>query len=113
MTRVLRRLDFCDEGGRAQIKGKVACEISAADEVVATELLFSGFLSALEPPVLAAVCSCLVFTDQRGESKMCKNEELVRAFDKIRGVAERVATVLAESKLNVKKVLRLPTDSVG
>ena len=35
---------------------------------------------------------------------MCKNEELVRAFDKIRGVAERVATVLSESKLNVKKV---------
>lgn len=42
MKRVMRRLDLCDKNDVPTIKGKVACRISASDELVATELLFSG-----------------------------------------------------------------------
>ena len=42
MKRVMRRLEFCDKNDVPTLKGKVACRISAADELVATELLFSG-----------------------------------------------------------------------
>lgn len=42
MKRVMRRLDMCDKNDVPNIKGKVACSISASDELLVTELLFSG-----------------------------------------------------------------------
>jgi ATP-dependent RNA helicase DOB1 len=42
MKRVMRRLELCDKNDVPSLKGKVACRISAADELVLTELLFSG-----------------------------------------------------------------------
>jgi len=42
MKRVMRRLELADKNDVPSIKGKVACRISAADELVTTELLFSG-----------------------------------------------------------------------
>lgn len=42
MKRVMRRLDACDKNDVPSLKGKVACRISAADELLTTELLFSG-----------------------------------------------------------------------
>lgn len=42
MKRVMRRLEMCDKNDVPTLKGKVACRISAADELVTTELLFSG-----------------------------------------------------------------------
>ena len=34
MKRVLRRLGFIDKNDIVQLKGKVACEISACDEII-------------------------------------------------------------------------------
>jgi ATP-dependent RNA helicase DOB1 len=42
MKRVMRRLEMCDKNDVPSLKGKVASRISAADELVTTELLFSG-----------------------------------------------------------------------
>jgi ATP-dependent RNA helicase DOB1 len=42
MKRVMRRLDMCDRNDVINLKGKVACQISASDEILITELLFSG-----------------------------------------------------------------------
>lgn len=42
MMRVLRRLQFISQEGVVQLKGRVACEISSADEVLVTELIFSN-----------------------------------------------------------------------
>jgi ATP-dependent RNA helicase DOB1 len=42
MKRVMRRLDMCDKNDVTNLKGKVACRISAADELLTTELIFSG-----------------------------------------------------------------------
>jgi ATP-dependent RNA helicase DOB1 len=42
MKRVMRRLDMCDKNDVPSLKGKVACSISASDELLVTELLFSG-----------------------------------------------------------------------
>jgi len=48
MKRVMRRLDLCDKNDVPTLKGKVACSISAADELLTTELLFSGLFSNLD-----------------------------------------------------------------
>lgn len=47
MKRVMRRLDLCDKNDVITLKGKVACSISASDEILLTEMLFSGQLSEL------------------------------------------------------------------
>ena len=39
MRRVLRRLEFIDKDGVVQLKGRMACEITSADEILMTETL--------------------------------------------------------------------------
>lgn len=48
MKRVMRRLEMCDKNDVPSLKGKVACRISAADELVTTELIFSGIFNDLD-----------------------------------------------------------------
>ena len=57
-------------------KGKVAAGLSAADELLATELIFSGFFQELNPHQMAAILSCLVYSDTKSEGKPPKSEEL-------------------------------------
>jgi ATP-dependent RNA helicase DOB1 len=50
MKRVMRRLDMVDKNDVPMLKGKVAASLSAADEILTTELIFSGFFQDLSPP---------------------------------------------------------------
>ena len=81
MKRVMRRLDLCDKNDIPSLKGKVACQVSAADELLITELLFSGIFQNLDSNQTAAVCSCLVYTDTKGENKVCKDDKLMQPFN--------------------------------
>jgi len=63
MKRVMRRLDLCEKNDVPTLKGKVSCYISAADELLATELIFSGIFSHLDSNQAAALCSCLIYTE--------------------------------------------------
>ena len=38
MRRVMRRLDMCDKNDVPTLKGKVACTISASDEILVSKL---------------------------------------------------------------------------
>jgi len=82
MKRVMRRLDLCDKNDVPQLRGKVAAQVSAADEILGQELLVSNVLTALGPNEIVALCSCLVFTDTKGDAKMCKEPHLVKPFEK-------------------------------
>ncbi|EPE35389.1 P-loop containing nucleoside triphosphate hydrolase [Glarea lozoyensis ATCC 20868] len=61
---VLRDLDFIDESSRVQLKGKVACEIHSADELVLTELVLDNVLAAYEPAEIVALLSAFVFQEK-------------------------------------------------
>ncbi|POS85673.1 antiviral helicase [Erysiphe pulchra] len=61
---VLKDLDFIDESSRVQLKGKVACEIHSADELVLTELILDNVLAAYEPAEIVAVLSAFVFQEK-------------------------------------------------
>ena len=69
MKRVMRRLEMIDKNDVPLLKGKVAASLSAADEILTTELLFSGFFQELNPVQMAAVLSCLVYSDNKSEGK--------------------------------------------
>ncbi|CAG8959845.1 hypothetical protein HYFRA_00001754 [Hymenoscyphus fraxineus] len=61
---VLRDLSFIDEGSRVELKGKVACEIHSADELVLTELILDNVLAAYEPAEIVALLSAFVFQEK-------------------------------------------------
>ncbi|CCU76706.1 hypothetical protein BGHDH14_bgh06440 [Blumeria hordei DH14] len=61
---VLKDLDFIDDNSRVQLKGKVACEIHSADELVLTELILDNVLAAYEPAEIVALLSAFVFQEK-------------------------------------------------
>ena len=103
MKRVMRRLDMCDKNDVTSLKGKVACRISATDEILATELIFSGIFQNLDATTIAALCSCLIYTDNKSEGKLTKDQTLAQPFNQLQIIAERVATIMAESKIPIDK----------
>ncbi|KUJ09312.1 antiviral helicase [Mollisia scopiformis] len=61
---VLKDLSFIDDNSRVQLKGKVACEIHSADELVLTELILDNVLAAYEPAEIVALLSAFVFQEK-------------------------------------------------
>lgn len=99
MKRVLRRLGLTGEGDVIQLKGRVAAEISTADELLMTELMFNGTFTDLSPEQSVALLSCLVFQEKSDDVSLPK--ELERPFQKMQETARRVANVCSECKLPI------------
>ena len=49
------------------IKGRIACELSSADELLLTEMMFNGVFNELSPEQSAAVLSCFVTDEKSNE----------------------------------------------
>ena len=103
MKRVLRRLDMISEEEIIKVKGKIACEISAANEIIVTELLINGQFQKMEPELIAAVWSWLVFTDSKGEIQEPKNPILADCYSKLIAIVKKVATILVEWKVDINE----------
>ncbi|KAH0556316.1 hypothetical protein GP486_005759 [Trichoglossum hirsutum] len=61
---VLKDLDFIDHQSMVQLKGKVACEIHSADELVLTELILENVLAEYAPEEIVALLSAFVFAEK-------------------------------------------------
>ncbi|GAB7350630.1 hypothetical protein MBLNU459_g1193t1 [Dothideomycetes sp. NU459] len=95
---VLKDLGFIDENSRVELKGKVACEIHSADELVLTELILENVLAEYEPEEIVALLSSFVFqekTDQvptmtpaleRGQATIVKISEKVNHYQTLHQV---------------------------
>jgi ATP-dependent RNA helicase DOB1 len=62
--RVLRRLGYTSESDIIEMKGRVACEISAGDELLLTEMIFNGVFNDLTVEQTVAMLSCFVFSEK-------------------------------------------------
>ena len=111
MRRVLRRLGHVSDEGVIQNKGRVACEVSTADELLVTELIFSGVLNEMTAQGLASLLSCLVVTeggnskDEKGDGACAAAIKTVAMRDSVqrmRDLARRIASVVEEAKLPVE-----------
>lgn len=51
-------------------QGRVACEISSADTLMLTEMIFGGVFTELDPPQMAALLSCFVFEEKATLNKL-------------------------------------------
>jgi antiviral helicase SKI2 len=86
---VLKDLGFIDENSRVELKGKVACEIHSADELVLTELVLENVLSEYEPEEIVALLSCFVF-QEKTESTPNITPALERGIETIIQISEKV-----------------------
>ena len=100
MKRVLRRLGYLDDGDVVQAKGRVACEINSADEILITELIYDGVFIDLSPQQCVALLASIVFQEKDDETVNVR-AEMQPPYNKLKETARRVATVFNECKLPV------------
>ncbi|KAL4617560.1 superkiller viralicidic activity 2-like 2 [Arapaima gigas] len=98
--RVLRRLGFATSSDVIEMKGRVACEISSADELLLTEMVFNGLFNDLTSEQATALLSCFVFQENASELPKL-TEQLAGPLRQMQECAKRIAKVSAEAKLDV------------
>lgn len=98
--RVLRRLGYITSEDVVEVKGKVACEISTADELTLTELMFSGALKDVTVEQMVALLSCFVWQEKLRDAPKPR-EELDLLFYQLQETARRVANLQLECKVQI------------
>lgn len=97
MKRVLKKLGHVDGNGVIQTKGRAACEVNTANELVVVDLIFTGAFNDLSVEQCAALLSCMTF-DERNKSDEDPASGLKPflsgPFFKLREVARNVAKVV-------------------
>jgi ATP-dependent RNA helicase DOB1 len=102
MKRVLRRLGYCSASDVIEIKGRIACELSSADELLLTELTFNGVFNPLNPPQVAAMLSCFVCTEKSNEMPKL-TDSLSGPLRTMQDMARKIAKVSKEAKLELEE----------
>jgi len=105
-ARVLQKLDHVDADLVLKLKGRAACWIAAADELVVTELMFNGVFAKLDHHQLVALCSCFIPCEKSKENEeiheRCVRDALDGAVAALRAAARTVA--------QAQVACRMPTD---
>lgn len=98
--RVLRRLGYCTPSDVIEFKGRVACELSSADELLITEMIFNGIFNNLSTEQSVSLLSTFVCDEKSSEApKMA--EELSGPLRQMQDLARRIAKISAECKLEL------------
>lgn len=98
--RVLRRLAYCTVSDVIELKGRVACELNGADELLMTEMIFNGLFNSLSVPQMTALISCFVCDDKSNEMPK-STEELSGPLRQMQDLARRIAKVSTEANLEL------------
>eukprot|EP00039_Didymoeca_costata_P013795 m.214980 g.214980 ORF g.214980 m.214980 type:complete len:1254 (+) comp15873_c0_seq10:105-3866(+) len=93
-VQVLKNLKYIDDTCAVQLKGRVACEISTCDELIATELVFENSLTHLQPAEIVALLSALVF-QEKVDNDVKLTQKLQEGVDNMK----RIAKMIAEEQL--------------
>ncbi|KAG5184770.1 DEAD/DEAH box RNA helicase, partial [Tribonema minus] len=92
---VLRAAGYVDGAGdTVQLKGRVACEVNTADELVVTEMVFENVLQHLDPPEIAGILSALVF-QERSDNQPPLTPRLQAARASVEGIARGLGALQA------------------
>ncbi|KAJ8955263.1 hypothetical protein NQ318_000290 [Aromia moschata] len=100
--RVLRRLGYCSNTDVIQLKGRVACELSSADELLITEMIFNGVFGNLSPAQASSLLSCFV-CDEKSQEMPKLSEELSGPLRQMQDLARRIAKVSTEARLPLEE----------
>ena len=100
--RVLRRLGYCTAADVIDTKGRVACELSSADELLLTEMIFNGLYNSLDVTQTVALLSCFV-CDEKSNEMPKLSESLSGPLKQMQDLARRIAKVSLEAKLELEE----------
>ncbi|KAG0368293.1 hypothetical protein BGZ54_002253 [Gamsiella multidivaricata] len=90
---ILKELNYLDpENSTVQLKGRVACEINTADELILTELILDNMLSEFEPEEIVALLSCFV-CQEKNASEPVLTPQLAKGKEMILAIEMRMAEV--------------------
>ncbi|XP_015118558.1 exosome RNA helicase MTR4 [Diachasma alloeum] len=98
--RVLRRMAYCTAADVIELKGRVACELNGADELLLTEMIFNGLFNSLNIPQVAALLSCFVCDEKSSEMPRATNE-LSGPLRQMQDLARRISKVSSEANLDL------------
>ncbi|GAU19145.1 hypothetical protein TSUD_79680, partial [Trifolium subterraneum] len=98
--RVLRRLGYATSDNVVDLKGKVACEISSADELTLTELMFNGVFKDIKVEELISLLSCFVWQEKINDAAKPR-EELDLLYSQLQDTVRRVAQLQLECKVQI------------
>ncbi|XP_038207970.1 exosome RNA helicase MTR4 [Zerene cesonia] len=98
--RVLRRMGYCTMADVIEMKGRIACELSSADELLLTELIFNGVFNNLTPEQSASLVSCFV-CDENSTQASSTGEELRGVLRQLQEYARRIAKVSIDAKMAI------------
>ena len=103
MKRVLKKLGHVDANGVIQTKGRTACEINTADELVVTELIFTGVFKSLTVEQSVALLSCMTFGEAIKDDEPTKGMKsfLLNPYTKMLEVAKTVVQMQISCNLDV------------
>ena len=106
MKRVLKKLGHVDAMGVIQTKGRTACEVNTADELVVVELIFAGIFNDLSVEQSAALLSCLTFDERNkddGDPASGLKPLLSSPFYKLQEIARNVAKVKISCGIDINE----------
>ena len=106
MKRVLKKLGHVDAMGVIQTKGRTACEVNTADELIVVELIFAGIFNDLSVEQSAALLSCLTFDERnKDEDDPARGLKplLSSPFYKLQEIARNVAKVKISCGIDINE----------
>ena len=103
MRRVLRKLGHVSAEGVIALKGRAACELNTADELVVAELLLDGVFGDLDPATICALLSCVVYGEARkaDDAPPSMRKQLEAPRQKLIDAARLVARARIDAKIEL------------
>ncbi|SPO20957.1 probable SKI2 - antiviral protein and putative helicase [Ustilago trichophora] len=96
VLKTLRYVDPITES--VLLKGRVACEVNSANELVLTELILENVLVDYEPEELVALLSIFITQEKTDDIPQLEGR-LLQGYEKIVEIADRVSTVQLSNHL--------------
>jgi len=103
MKRVLRKLGYISNDGVLGTKGRFSCELSTADELVLTDMVFEGVFNEMSVEQAVALLSCFVHKEPvKDEASSTKfRGDVQAAFRQLQTVARSIAKECIDAKITL------------
>jgi len=101
MKRVLRSLGYISADGVLGTKGRFSCELSTADELVLTDMVFDGVFSDLSVEQAVALLSCFIHKEGAKDGAPPIRSDMQGAHQQLQTVARAIAKVCIDAKIAI------------
>jgi len=100
MKRVLRRLGYTSADGVLETKGRFACELNSANELLLTDMIFEGVFNELSVDQCVALLSCFVHSEPSKSGSGNKiRQDLQPMYTQLQTIARKIARVKIDAKI--------------